>query len=76
MPLLKKTAQKTPWTKEEIQALLTHFKFDLKKEFLPGKQKCLECIQKYPVLVRRKWSDIKYYLKNYYSKNRRLLQNK
>lgn len=68
-----KKHQKTPWTTEEIQSVLTFFKFDLKKELLPGKEKCTECIKQYPVLERRKWADIKYYLKNYYARNRRLL---
>ncbi|XP_050514061.1 uncharacterized protein LOC126889627 [Diabrotica virgifera virgifera] len=70
-----KTTQKTPWTSEEIKSVMTFFKFDLKKELLPGKQKCEECKSKYPVLERRKWTDIKFYLKNYYSRNKRLINN-
>lgn len=65
---------KKPWSEQEIDAVLKFFKFDLKKEYLPGKEKCLQCIKQHPVLQNRKWTDVKYYLKNYYAKNKKMLK--
>ncbi|KAK9688430.1 hypothetical protein QE152_g35338 [Popillia japonica] len=67
---------KKMWTEEESGAVLKFFAPFIKKETIPGKAKCEECMEKYPVFGTRKWTDLKFYIKNYITKIKRTKSNK
>lgn len=56
------------WTPQEVEAVLTFFRTDIKFKIIPGKVKCEECISKYDVLNSRGWRNIKYFVKNQITK--------
>ena len=53
----KKTCIKTVQTEQEIAAVLKFFSQFIKREVVPGKAKCDECMKKHPVFGTRKWTD-------------------
>ena len=55
---------KTPWTDEEIQAVEKHLGKYFRIPQLPGKAECTDTLKKEPVLHRRTWSHIKFFIKN------------
>ncbi|KAF5305359.1 hypothetical protein FQR65_LT18709 [Abscondita terminalis] len=57
-----------PWTTEEKECVFRHFKMQIKNRIVPGKQECLNCIQKYSVLEGRDWTKIKFCVKNQITK--------
>lgn len=66
----KRTYKKTPWSNEEKEVVLREMRHLIKKKSLPGKDICSMLIEKYPVLANRKWTDVKFFVKNYLSKKR------
>ncbi|XP_074035237.1 uncharacterized protein [Leptinotarsa decemlineata] len=64
----KKCIQKRTWTEEESTPVIKFFTSHIKRGAVPGKSQCEECIQKHPSLSLRKWTDIKFYIKNYITK--------
>ncbi|XP_070538112.1 uncharacterized protein [Ptychodera flava] len=52
------------WTKEEHEAVVTYFQQAIRLQKVPGKDKCVACQKKYPILHGKKWSDIKYHVYN------------
>lgn len=64
----KKTCTKKIWTEEEIGTVLKFFAPFIKRTTIPGKAKCEECMEKYPIFGTRKWTDLKFYIKNYINK--------
>lgn len=64
----KRIYAKKTWEQIESNAVLNEFKNMIKKGKLPGKIDCEKCIEKYSFLTNRKWTDIKYHVKNHISK--------
>ncbi|CAH1109549.1 unnamed protein product [Psylliodes chrysocephalus] len=60
-----------PWSRDETQAVLTFFKGNIKNNIIPTKKECEECLATYPVISSRPWKNIKYFVKNQISKNRK-----
>ena len=53
------------WTKQEKEAVIKHLGMYWDRDYLPGKDACLRCIEKSrPVLDSRHWSAVKYYVMN------------
>ncbi|KAK5637810.1 hypothetical protein RI129_000007, partial [Pyrocoelia pectoralis] len=46
----------------------TFFRVSIRKGVTPGKSLCTECIEKYPVLSSRSWSDVKFFVYNHIKK--------
>lgn len=67
----KKCVQKRTWNEEESSPVIKFFTSHIKRGAVPGKSQCEECIQKHPSLSLRKWTDIKFYVKNYITKIKR-----
>ncbi|KAG5865995.1 hypothetical protein JTB14_006249 [Gonioctena quinquepunctata] len=59
------------WTKEESSSVISFFNSHIKKGMVPGKSPCEKCIEEHPSLAHRKWTDIKFHVKNYLTKIRR-----
>jgi len=53
-----------PWSKEEKHAVARHLLSYFKTNRVPGKDKCEACISREPVLQRRHWKNVKYFIKN------------
>ncbi|KAF5269754.1 hypothetical protein FQR65_LT17931 [Abscondita terminalis] len=69
VPVTKKQkGTKVSWTIEEKEGVLNFFKVHIKKGSVEKKHECEECMEKYPVLKKRKWSDLKFCVKNQISK--------
>ena len=64
--MMKRRQLHVPWTSEEKRALFAGFKNYLQcsSNRLPGKRVIEEAIQKFPVLEKRTWKNIKFQLKN------------
>ncbi|KAF5307229.1 hypothetical protein FQR65_LT18439 [Abscondita terminalis] len=74
--LTRKTCIKRSWSSEETACLLKHFSAIIKQNGPPpGKKQCEDCITKFKVLETRKWTDIKYYIKNHISKIKKAKSN-
>nr|XP_023019945.1 uncharacterized protein LOC111508612 [Leptinotarsa decemlineata] len=68
-PIKKKRKGHRPWTQNEKIAVTNFFRVAIKKKIVPGKVMCEECIRNSgEVLNQRRWTDIKYYIKNYITK--------
>lgn len=66
-----------PWSPEEIKVVLNNFKVQVKHKMLPGKKDCLELMEKHPTLFQgRKWTDLKFCIKNHISKLSKLQKSK
>ncbi|KAI4470857.1 hypothetical protein MML48_1g16811 [Holotrichia oblita] len=63
-----KSVCKRPWSSHEMSAVLTHFKTNIKIGALPGKKECEKCISENAVLKDRKWTDVKFCIKNHLTK--------
>lgn len=61
----KTQIKKRLWTTAEKQAVLKHFTNQVKEGSLPGKIECEKCIDETPCLKGRKWTDLKFYIKNH-----------
>lgn len=68
----------TSWTEEEKQAVFKSLDHWIRQGGrLPGKLDCEKCISKANgALDRRKWSDVKYFVKNQIEKRKRVLAPK
>ncbi|KAG5882523.1 hypothetical protein JTB14_006795 [Gonioctena quinquepunctata] len=67
----KRACTKTPWSAEEKEIVLREMRLFIKKNNLPGKEKCSNLLENYPALGNRKWTDIKFFVKNYLAKNKK-----
>lgn len=67
--LSRKQNTRLKWSDEEKKAALSHFREYLKKnKSPPGKILCIECIDRNPILSRKTWKQIKYFIYNYLQK--------
>lgn len=64
----KATCIKKTWKDDEIKAVLKFFANFIKRGTTLGKARCEECMQTQPVFGSRKWTDLKFYVKNYITK--------
>ncbi|KAF5274676.1 hypothetical protein FQR65_LT16906 [Abscondita terminalis] len=65
----KSTHNRQSWTSEEIQLVLSTYRTLIKQKKLPGKLDCEKLMKDKPTLFKgRKWSDIKFYVKNHITK--------
>lgn len=65
---LKKIRTVKMWGEDESSSVIKFFTSHIKRGSVPGKSQCEECIEKFPVLHNRRWTDIKFYVKNYITK--------
>lgn len=56
------------WGENESSLVIKFFRSHIKRGSVPGKSQCEECIEKFPLLRNRRWTDIKFYVKNYITK--------
>lgn len=69
---VSKTSHRRPWSSEEKEAVLNFFKSSIKKEVVPGKVECMKCKEENSALSRRTWTDVKFCVKNYLDKIKRM----
>ncbi|XP_067032827.1 uncharacterized protein [Acropora muricata] len=73
----KKSVPHKSWTGEEKEAVLKYLGHWVRRERTPGKLECEQCISKANgVLDHRKWSDVKFFIKNQIDKRRKVLAPK
>lgn len=73
----KKSVPHKSWTGEEKEAVLKYLGHWVRRERIPGKLECEQCISKANgVLDHRKWSDVKFFIKNQIDKRRKILAPK
>lgn len=73
--LENKRNNRRPWDADEKKAVFEYFKVQIKNGILPGKADCLACQKKYSQLGNRRWTDIKYCVKNQITKIKNLKKN-
>ncbi|XP_057666792.1 uncharacterized protein LOC130900289 [Diorhabda carinulata] len=64
----RKTYKKQSWTTEEKEIVLKEFKLLIEHGNLPGKKQCNDLIEKHKIFTDRKWTDLKFFIKNHLSK--------
>lgn len=63
---------RVPWDDSEKEILLKKFKVEIKNEIVPGKYKCTKIKEEHnDTLSRRSWTDIKFFVKNVITRNKR-----
>ncbi|CAH1115846.1 unnamed protein product [Psylliodes chrysocephalus] len=67
-----KKCSKRPWTDNEKKIMYSKFTKFIKKNSLPGKLECMEVIENHEVFAGRKWSDLKFFIKNHLSKIKKM----
>ncbi|XP_068746319.1 uncharacterized protein [Montipora capricornis] len=73
----KKSVPHKSWTGEEKEAVLKYLGHWIRQGRIPGKLDCEQCISKTNgVLDHRKWSDVKFFIKNQIDKRRKVLAPK
>ncbi|XP_068712639.1 uncharacterized protein [Montipora foliosa] len=73
----KKSVPHKPWTGEEKEAVLKYLGHWIRKGRVPGKLDCEQCISKANgALDHRKWTDLKYFVKNQIDKRKKVLDPK
>lgn len=60
------------WSNEEKEIILKKFRTLIKIGKLPGKQECEELMEEHKIFTGRKWTDLKYFVKNYLSKCKKI----
>lgn len=68
----QKVSRRQPWDPVEKQIVLKTFRIHIKNNSLPGKVECEKCIQDNPVLSKRIWTDLKFFVKNHISKIKKI----
>eukprot|EP00112_Aurelia_sp_Birch-Aquarium-sp1_P004128 Seg1469.8 transcript_id=Seg1469.8/GoldUCD/mRNA.D3Y31 product="hypothetical protein" protein_id=Seg1469.8/GoldUCD/D3Y31 len=63
---------KIPWKTAEVKAVMKFFLGTIKRQTVPGKQDCLQCINDHPILANRNWKNVKDYVRNQITKTKRL----
>ncbi len=61
---MQKKAERRPWSDVEKKAVWRQLGNYITLEKVPGKEKCLECIEAESPLERRHWMDIKSHVHN------------
>ena len=69
---IKKRDVKVPWTAAEKKAVMQFFTDQIRKHVVPGKSDCVRCINSYPVLGKRSWTNVKDYVRNQIVRAKRL----
>ncbi|CAG9835041.1 unnamed protein product [Diabrotica balteata] len=64
--------KRRPWTTEEKEIILKEFKSLIKRGSLPGKEQCTKLLEEQIVFTGRKWTDVKFFVKNYLQKLRKI----
>ena len=60
-----KNRKSTPWSQDDKKAALSYFANNIKKSKLPGKQECMNCMQKFPNRFSgRTWKNLKDFVRN------------
>ena len=61
----------TPWSNDEKLAVMKEFATQIRMLKVPGKNECERAKSNAPILLPRSWKNIKYYVKNIITSNRR-----
>jgi len=69
----KHACVKTPWTREEKQAVYSSLHDYIKDGIVPGKAACMKAITDTSILSRRSWKHVKYAVKNMLASGNRIL---
>ena len=67
----KESLLKVLGTKDEIKVVLNHFQRCVAESRLPGKIECFSLIKATPCLKERKWTTVKYYVRNHLGKSKK-----
>ncbi|XP_043986820.1 uncharacterized protein LOC122839374 isoform X2 [Gambusia affinis] len=71
----KRPVKKTPWTEDEVQAVEKHLGAFIKSFTVPGKNHCEKCLKAEPVALKnRTWQNVKFFIHNRITTNRKKLQ--
>lgn len=61
-----------PWNETEKELILSKFKIEIKNGIVPGKDKCTKVKEEHDnILSRRSWTDIKFFIKNTITRNKK-----
>lgn len=65
----KKIRELVPWTTEQNNVVITHFKRKIKAKKAPKRHQCHDLKALYPgLLINKDWLKMKVFIQNYYSK--------